>query len=209
MFITFEGIEGSGKTTQVKLLAERLKESGHSVVVTREPGGTPIADQIRKILLDARNKNLEPFAELLLYYAAREQHIKEVIAPALKAGKIVLCDRFIDASVAYQGYARGLDLNFIQKLNEKVLGPVKIDLTFLFDLPVAIGLSRARGRASTLTKAWREERFENERIEFHEKVQEGYLTIARSEPKRVVIVDGEMGVEELAGKVWEVVEKSL
>jgi dTMP kinase len=209
MFITLEGIEGSGKSTQVKLLADRLKKTGHDVVVTREPGGTPIADQIRKILLDANNKNLEPFAELLLYYAAREQHIKEVITPALTAGKIVLCDRFIDASVAYQGYARGLDLKFISQLNTQVLGSTKIDLTILFDLPVAVGLSRARGRAATLAKELREERFENERREFHERVRQGYLSIAKQEPKRVVVVDGALGVEALAEKVWEVVKKKL
>lgn len=209
MFITLEGIEGSGKSTQVKLLTERLKKEGHNVAVTREPGGTPIADQIRRILLDAGNKNLEPFAELLLYYAAREQHIKEVIAPALRAGKIVLCDRFIDASVAYQGYARGLNLKFISQLNKQVLGPINIDLTILFDLSVKAGLSRARDRAAALAKELREERFENERIEFHEKVRLGYLAIARSEPKRVVVVNGALGVEELAEVVWKVVEKKM
>lgn len=209
MFITLEGIEGSGKSTQVKLLAEHLKQAGHSVVVTREPGGTPIADQIRKILLDANNNNLEPFAELLLYYAAREQHIVEVIAPALKAGKIVLCDRFIDASVAYQGYARELDLKFISQLNKQVLGPINIDLTILFDLPVEIGLARARNRAATLAKELREERFENERREFHEKVRQGYLAIAKQETKRVVVVNGELGVDALANEVWKVVETRM
>ena len=209
MFITFEGIEGSGKSTQIKLLAERLKSKGHQVVVTREPGGTPIADQIRKILLDAANKNLAPLCELLLYYAARAQHVEEVIAPALKQNKIVLCDRFVDASVAYQGYARGLDLTFIEKLGQVALKGIKIDLTFLFDLPVAVGLTRARGRASTLAKELREERFENEETAFHEKVRQGYLTLARKEPKRFVVVDGALGVEELAEKVWKVTRQKL
>ena len=168
-FITFEGGEGAGKTTQIKYLAECLAPK---VVVTREPGGTAVADQIRATLLDPKNK-ISPELELLLYEAARRDHVENIIRPALKAGKIVLCDRFTDATIAYQGFARGLSLKLIDNLNTIATGGLKPDLTFLFDLSPKIGLNRATKRNPT------KDRIESEKIAFHEKVRKGYLTLAR------------------------------
>ncbi|MBJ6800355.1 dTMP kinase [Geomonas propionica] len=188
-FITFEGVEGCGKTTQLRLLKERLEADGETVVATREPGGCPIADQMRAILLDAKNSAITPLAELLLYAAARAQHVQEVIAPALERGETVLCDRFTDATVAYQGHGRELDLDVIRQLNALATGGVQPDLTVLIDCPVQIGLSRALSRIEATSGA-REERFELESVRFHERVREGYLTLARAFPERFVVVDG-------------------
>lgn len=192
-FITFEGIEGCGKTTQIKRLATELENQGHSVRVTREPGGCPIADQIRSILLDGGNRAMTPLAELLLYAAARAQHIAEVIAPALAAGQVVLCDRFTDATLAYQGYARGLDLKLVNDLNTLATTGIKPDLTILLDCPVEIGL----GRATTPVNAHgiKEERFELESLAFHQRVRNGYLEIARQEPERLCVLPADGTVD--------------
>jgi dTMP kinase len=192
--ITFEGIEGCGKTTQLKLLAEKLRSRGHEVTVTREPGGCAIADRIRAILLDAGNSAMTPMAELLLYGAARAQHVAEVIAPALAAGHVVLCDRFTDATVSYQGYGRGLDLQVITELNRLAAGAIRPDHSLLVDCPVEIGLERAMSRINT-TKGAREERFELESLQFHRRVREGYLTLARQEPDRFIVIDGSGSIE--------------
>ncbi len=173
-FITFEGIEGCGKTTQLRLLARRLEADGHAVTVTREPGGCPIADQIRNILLDADNQAITPLTELLLYAAARAQHMSEVVTPALEAGGIVLCDRFTDATIAYQGYGRRLDLAVIDKLNQLATGGIRPDLTVLLDCPAETGLKRAISRINSAAGA-REERFELESLQFHQRVRDGYL----------------------------------
>ncbi|GFO64565.1 dTMP kinase [Geomonas paludis] len=188
-FITFEGVEGCGKTTQLRLLKERLEADGEKVVATREPGGCPIADQMRAILLDAGNSAITPLAELLLYAAARAQHVQEVIVPALERGETVLCDRFTDATVAYQGHGRELDLDVIGQLNALATGGVQPDLTVLIDCPVQVGLSRALSRIEATSGA-REERFELESVRFHERVREGYLALARAYPERFVVVDG-------------------
>jgi dTMP kinase len=188
-FITFEGIEGCGKTTQMKVLAERLTEKGHPVVVTREPGGCPIALKIRDILLDAANSRMVPLAELLLYAAARAQHVAEIIKPALDTGKVVLCDRFTDATIAYQGYGRQLDLNLIGELNTLATEHVRPQLTVLIDCEVETGLKRANARIEASTGA-REERFELESVQFHRRVREGYLRLAAAEPDRFIIIDG-------------------
>ncbi len=188
-FITFEGIEGCGKTTQIKLLAEYFSERGLNVTLTREPGGCPIADQVRNILLDARNSAMTPRAELLLYAAARAQHVEEVIKPALAAGRIVLCDRFTDATIAYQGNGRGLDLNTIDQLNCLATTGLSPQLTVLIDCPVEIGLERAFARINTGSGS-REERFELESGRFHQKVRDGYLILAALAPDRFVIIDG-------------------
>lgn len=209
MFITFEGVEGSGKSTQIKKLAEFLKKRGHDVVLTREPGGTAIGDQIRKVLLDAQNAAMVPLCELFLYYAARSQHLEELILPATRQKKIVLCDRFVDATLAYQGFARGLDMKVLAQLNDIVVGAHKPDLTFLFDLPVDVGLSRAQGRAEKLEVDLREERFENEKMEFHEKVRQGYLSLAAHDPSRFYVLDATQGVDDLQGEIRSVVEKKL
>jgi len=199
-FITFEGIEGCGKTTQVRLLAEFLKARGIPVQVTREPGGCPIADQIRSILLDGANRSMIPLAELLLYAAARSQHVSEVISPALAAGGVVLCDRFTDATLAYQGFARGLDQGLIVSLNILAAGDTMPHLTILLDCPVEIGLERAMSRINGTSGA-REERFELESLEFHRRVRDGYLHIASEEPDRFLVVDGTAVVEETASVI--------
>jgi dTMP kinase len=195
LFITFEGVEGCGKTTQMRLLKERLSATGHKVVSTREPGGCPIADKIRAILLDAENISITPLSELLLYAAARAQHVQEVIVPALQRGETVLCDRFTDATVAYQGHGRGLDLATIEQLNELATGGTQPELTVLIDCPVQIGLSRALARIEAAHGA-REERFELESVRFHERVREGYLDLAAAFPRRFVVVDGSGDVEQ-------------
>ena len=172
IFITFEGIEGCGKTSQIRLLADRLVAEGRTVRLTREPGGSPIADQIRGILLDGENRDMVPLAELMLYAAARAQHVSEVIAPALANGQTVLCDRFTDATLAYQGFARGLDRELISWLNDLATGLTRPDLTVLIDCPVEIGLQRAFSRINSTTGA-KEERFELESYEFHRRVRDG------------------------------------
>ena len=149
MFLTFEGIEGCGKSTQVRLLAQTLTAAGHQVMLTREPGGCPIADQVRSVLLDAANRAMVPMTELLLYGAARAQHLAEVIRPALSQGKIVLCDRFSDATRAYQSFGRGLDRQTIETLNDLACNGISPDLTLLLDCPVEVGLGRARQRLKT------------------------------------------------------------
>ncbi|HKZ16145.1 MAG TPA: dTMP kinase [Geobacteraceae bacterium] len=193
-FITFEGIEGCGKTTQMKLLSERLAKKGYPVVVTREPGGCPIALKIREILLDAANSAMVPLAELFLYAAARAQHVAEIIKPALDAGDIVLCDRFTDATIAYQGFGRELDLPLIEELNRLATGQVQPQLTILIDCPVEIGLSRAISRIDSTTGA-REERFELESVQFHRRVRDGYLRLAAENPDRFIVIDGNRNIE--------------
>ncbi len=200
IFITFEGIEGSGKSTQIALLRDALLKQSCAVVQTREPGGCAIADQIRGILLDPQNSALNPTAELLLYAAARAQHVNEVIAPALDQGQLVLCDRYTDATLAYQGNGRGLDRHLIEELNTLAAGKIVPDLTFLIDLPAEIGLARALSREAALQDS-SEGRFEREALAFHHRVREGYLAIAKSEPDRFVLVDGSLSVDLLAAEI--------
>jgi dTMP kinase len=199
-FITFEGIEGCGKTTQMGLLARHLTARGHEVVMTREPGGCPIADKVREILLDAGNRAMAPLTELLLYAAARAQHIAEIVTPALASGRVVLCDRFTDATVAYQGYGRGLDRAVIDELNRLAAGDIRPDFTVLVDCPVEVGLGRAVARINSSAGA-REERFELESLPFHRKVRDGYLKLAQAEPERFVVIDGAGGIEETAAAI--------
>ncbi len=189
MFITFEGIEGSGKTTQIKRIGAAMQAKGVSHVITREPGGTSIGQKIRSILLDPQNKEIDPTTELLLYTSDRSQHIMQVIAPALTAGHIVLCDRFFDATLVYQGYARGLDIDKIKALHHLACKGLKPDITFLFDLTPADGLSRAWQEIKNGARDNSETRFEEETLLFHEKVREGYLTLANLEPERFRIID--------------------
>ena len=182
MFITFEGLEGSGKTTQVKRLAERLGNA----IVTKEPGGTPSADRIRAILLDPSSK-LDPIAEMFLFAASRRQHVVEIIRPALERGTVVLCDRFTDATLAYQGFGRLLNLDQLRMLNDWATEMLHPDLTLLFDLPEELGLTRARRRNAK--SASDEGRFEAEDLRFHRRVREGYLALATAEPERFVVID--------------------
>jgi dTMP kinase len=200
-FITLEGIEGCGKSTQAELLSRELHaETGCQVVATREPGGCPIANKIRAILLDADNRELVPLAELLLYAAARAQHVAEVIRPALAEGKIVLCDRYTDATTAYQGYGRALDLPLIENLAQLATGGLTPDLTILLDCPEEVGLKRAMARINASSGA-REERFEQESLRFHHAVREGYLKLAAAHPDRFIVVDGTLGISEAAAAI--------
>jgi len=197
MFITFEGIEGCGKSTQIKKLKKYLVAKGYDVVLTREPGGTPIADKIRKILVDATNKEMVPLTEVLLYYASRAQHLHELIIPARQQGKIVLCDRFNDSSLAYQGYARGLEPKLLSVLTELVVTENKPNLTFILDMPSTEGLKRATNRAATLKPEDREDRFEQEAIHFHEAVRNGFLELAKKEPERFVIINAARSIDDI------------
>jgi dTMP kinase len=208
LFISFEGIEGSGKTTQISMLSDHLCARGRSVQLTREPGGTLIGDQVRKILLDPANAALDPRAELLLYAAGRAQHLAELIRPALEAGTIVLCDRFSDATLAYQGYGRGLDLDLIENLDRLVTGGMRPDLTILLDIDASTGLARARGRNSRHGLE-AEARFENERLPFHERVHRGYLELAKQEPGRFRVVDASPRPEEIQKEIRRIVDQLL
>ena len=189
MFITFEGIEGSGKTTQLKYIQTYFESRGQECIVTREPGGTEIGKKIRSILLDPASKNISPVSELFLYMADRAQHVKQVLIPAISAGKIVLCDRFFDATVVYQGYARGLEVKQILRMHELVLEGLKPDVTILLDLPPKIGLSRAWAQIDNGKRDGVESRFEKENLSFHKRVRAGYLELARREPQRFRIID--------------------
>lgn len=207
-FITFEGIEGCGKTTQVQLLAQACTDRGLPVLVTREPGGCTIADKIRAILLDAEHTSLVPLAELLLYAAARAQHVAEIIKPALDAGKIVICDRFTDATTAYQGFGRDLDRSLIESLNRIATGGLIPDLTILLDCPAELGISRAMARINASAGA-REERFEREALAFHQAVRRGYLSEAATNPGRFVIIDGALPIDAAAAAIAHAVLSRL
>ncbi|MFH1293901.1 MAG: dTMP kinase [Pseudomonadota bacterium] len=205
MFITFEGIEGCGKSTQAKRLVNRLRELAVPLVFTLEPGGTSVGQKIRRILLDSRNQHLSPLTELLLYAADRAQHVEEVIKPALEQEKWVLCDRFFDATTVYQGYARGLDMKLIVTLNEKASPGIRPDITFLIDCAVEIGLERALKR-NRIQFQEGQDRFEREKKDFHEAVREGYLTVAMEDRERFVVVDGTLKEDELEDLIFRHVE---
>ena len=203
MFITFEGVEGCGKSTQIKLLAEALAAKGANFLATHEPGGTEIGAAIRKILLTSGAGPMSPMAELLLFSAARAELVAGVIRPALAQGKIVLCDRFYDSTMAYQGHARGLDKETVRQLTRIATGGLTPDRTILLDLPAETGLDRATTRMFTEKKT--EARFEEEGIRFHKLVQEGFYNIAMAEPDRVKLVDAMGPVEEVRQRVGKAV----
>jgi len=209
MFISLEGIEGCGKTTQIRLLSDYLANRGLPYVVTREPGGTAIGEKIRSILLDPASKGMFPIAELLLYMADRAQHIHQLIKPSLAAGKILLCDRYFDATVVYQGFARGLDIRFILDLYRMLFQDLKPDLTLLLDLPPRIGLARAWQQLDSGSRCGTESRFEEEAISFHEKVRDGYLELARLEPERFRIIDASRAVDAVQSEILKVVDLYL
>jgi dTMP kinase len=208
LFITFEGIEGCGKTTQVRRFVKRLKGLGISLVTTLEPGGTRIGKDIRKILLDSCNKNLSSLAELILYAADRAQHVEEVIKPALEEGKWVICDRFLDATVVYQGMARGQDMELIRVLNEKATQGILPDITYLLDCPPDMGLDRALKRNETQSQKG-QDRFEREALDFHKAVREGYLDLAQQDQDRYVIIDATLPKDEVEGLIFQHIEQVL
>jgi dTMP kinase len=197
MFVTFEGIEGSGKSTQAKLLYEWLLDLGKETVLTREPGGTPAAEELREFVLKEREEDFPPFSELCLYLAARGFHVKNLIRPALLEGATVICDRFSDSTLAYQGYGRGISVELIERMNEEATEGLKPSVTFLLDLPVEVALARIKEK--------RKDRLEKEELPFHERVREGFLKIAEKEPERFVVIDATKPVDE----IFKIVKESF
>ncbi|HEY7322648.1 MAG TPA: dTMP kinase [Candidatus Binatia bacterium] len=208
-FITFEGGDGSGKTTQLKTLERYLSERGKSCLSTREPGGTSIGKHLRRVLLEAGDQRITSETELFLYLADRAQHIHEIIVPALQQGKIVLCDRHTDSTLAYQGYGRGIDLQSLRRLNELVSQGIKPDLTLLLDCPVEIGLSRTAQRRSQIGVGLGEDRFEREKLEFHERVRRGFLELARAEPDRFRIINAAESAQAVAEAIKKIIDGLL
>ena len=209
MFITFEGMEGSGKSTAMARIGKWLEDSGREVVYTLEPGGSALGKQLRGILLDTRNSDIVPAAELFLYLADRAQHAASVVGPALDRGAIVLSDRFADSTIVYQGYGRGLDIPELEKLNAIAVGPVWPALTLLFDVDPAIGLGRAQARNVAEDKAVSEGRFEAESLAFHTRVRNGFLDWAAGHPERFVLINGENDPETVFLAAQKAVEQRL
>lgn len=203
LFITFEGTDGAGKTTQIQCLSANLKRAGYAVCLTREPGGTPISEQIRDMVLNPDHSEMSATTELLLYAASRAQHVSEVIKPALEAGKIVISSRFTDAMVVYQGHGRGLDLDRIHHLNRIATDGVTPDVTFVLDLPVEIGLQRVQKSRGGL------DRLEGEKIEFHRRLRDGYQTLAKQEPQRLKLIDAQVNSEQVYAQIQTVIQSLL
>jgi len=200
-FITFEGIDGSGKTSQMEAAVEYLQSQGIFPIITREPGGTKIGEKIRDILLDTRNREMLPQTEALLYAASRAQHVKEVILPALMKGKWVVCDRFLDASLAYQGVARDIGIQRIYEINRLATGDLKPHLTLLLDIKPEIAAGRKTSQKS--------DRLEREGLVFYEKVRQGYLMLAEAEPQRIKVIDGEKSFEMVKEEIIRVLDEFL
>ena len=203
LFLTFEGMDGSGKTTQMHRLAERLRGLGRTVLETVEPGGPPIAQKIRRILLDAANQDLSPAAEILLYFASRAQNVDEWIKPALARGEIVLCDRFTDSSLVYQGYGRGLGADAVMALDRIACRGLKPDLTILVDVDAEASLARARAR--NIAEPHPETRMDDQSLDFHRKVYDAYHALAAAEPDRVKLVNGRNDMDTIEQEVWSLV----
>ncbi len=201
-FISFEGIEGCGKTTQIGLLSDYLTRREMPFTITREPGGTAVGEGIRKILLHSETIHLTAASELLLFYASRSQNMTEKIIPALNRGETVICDRFYDASMAYQGYGRGIPIEFIEKVTELVCEGYHPDLTILLDIEPSIGLTRARTRNTA--RAEDEGRFEMENLEFYTRIRNGYLALAEREPKRIRVIEADNSIEHVHGSILQV-----
>jgi dTMP kinase len=209
MFITFEGIEGTGKSTQIALLKSRLEAQGRRVLVTLEPGGSRIGAELRRVLLSLENRDLTPQAELFLYLADRAQHVAQVVRPALASGAVVLCDRFADSTVAYQGFGRGMDPELLHRLNAVAVDGLWPELTLLLDLDPETGLARAVARNVSEGKTNAEGRFEAESLAFHSRVRQGFLNLAAREPERIRIVDASGTPEAVALAVGALVEARL
>lgn len=200
LFLSFEGPEGSGKSTQIRLLERALLERNARVVSTREPGGTPIGEQIRTVLHDARNQAMLPSAEILLYSAARAQHVEQVIRPALERGDIVISDRFAESTLAYQGYGRGLDLDALAMITAFATGGLKPDLVIYLDMEVQIGLERKRRDHDQGLGEWN--RMDQQSLDFYRRVREGYLTMAGQEPERWLVIDAVQPIEQIHRQIW-------
>jgi len=200
LFITFEGPDGSGKTTQMRLLGERLAAKGADVVRTREPGGTSIGDRLREIVLSPEHGEMMDETEILLYAASRAQHVREVIGPALAQGKIVICDRFVDASIAYQGYGLGQRPEEVAAINRFATGGLRPNRTYLLDVPATVSRERLLSRARVADGAGLD-RIESKEIEYHERVREGFLLIAKAEPERVMLIDANRPVDDIAADI--------
>lgn len=209
LFITFEGTEGSGKSTQVAALAERLRAGGVSVTENQEPGATSIGKQIRAILLDPANREMDAMTELLLMFAARAQAASEIVLPALERGDVVISDRFTDSTLAYQGYARGLGFDLVRKMHEFALGSLKPDLTLYIAVDLETGLARAHRRNAETALGCRETRIDAQSFEFHRRVEEGYRKIATLEPQRFRIIDGNGAPQDVAARVWHEVSAAI
>lgn len=209
MFITFEGIEGSGKTTQIARLKARLEATGRSVLVTREPGGCELGLTLRSILLSTKTKNLANQAELFLYLADRAQHVHEIIRPAQARGQVVLCDRFADSTVAYQGYGRNLDVGLLNSLNDVAVAGAWPQRTILLDLEAEQGLRRALARNLENDACVNEGRFEAEQLDFHSRVRQGYLALAGQHPRRFAVIDAAKDAAAVAEDVWQAVAERL
>jgi dTMP kinase len=202
-FITFEGGEGAGKSTQARRLAERLRGMGRVVTLTREPGGSPGAEAIRDLLVRGDAERWSPISETLLMYASRRDHVERTIVPALARGEVVVCDRFLDSTRAYQGAGGGAPRELIAALEDAVVGAVQPDLTLVFDLPVDVGLARAAARGEG------EARFESKGRDFHERLRTAYLAIAEAEPGRCALVDADGDLDAIEARVWAAVEARL
>lgn len=198
-FITFEGVEGAGKSTQAKLLYQYLIDNGKEAILTKEPGGTKTGQKIRQILLEKTDEIFPPVAELMLYEADRNFHIHNLIKPSLQQGRYIICDRFTDSTLAYQGYARGLNINLIKQLNEIATEGIKPDITFLIDIPVEEGLKRIK-------QIRQADRIEDEDIQFHKRLREGFLKIAENEKDRIVVLDGLETPDNIFKKVIEILK---
>lgn len=204
LFVTFEGPEGCGKSTQMRLLARHLTGCGYNVLATREPGGTSIGDQIRRILLNSANADMQPTSEFLLFSAARAQHVRQVILPHLERGGIVLCDRFADSSLAYQGYGHQLELGVLKIITGFATDNLVPDLTLYLDVPVQVGLGRKAGGSGD---SWN--RMEQQTLAYHERVRSGYLQMAESEPNRWVVIDATHSIQQVQSQVRESVLSRL
>jgi dTMP kinase len=207
LFITLDGVDGTGKSTQLRRLAQHLKKRGLAVRATREPGGTKVGERIRKILLASTTSQLAPLAELALIYAARAQHLQQVIRPALARGEIVVSDRYNDASLAYQGYGRKLGAQVVQAFDRIICARTQPDLTIVLDLPPRLALKRAQGRESR--RKSKQQRFELQGMRFHKRVRDAYLAIARQEPRRVKVVQADRPVAEVQAEIRQLVDAFL
>ncbi|MBI4525477.1 MAG: dTMP kinase [Deltaproteobacteria bacterium] len=205
LFISFEGGDGSGKTTQLRLLEEYLCGQGRTCLSTREPGGTALGQMIRRVLVEVGGSELASPTELFLYLADRSHHVQEIIQPALSHGKLILCDRFADSTLAYQGFGRGVDLKLVRQLNQIASRGMQPDLTLLLDSPVELGLARTRDRGGEQ----REDRFEREELEFHERVRRGYLKLAEEEPGRIYVLDASLPIQDVHERIRRIVDQKL